>query len=214
MDSDLEYTPVENSHNGELTLIEEVKAEPGFPAFPAAPPEGTDAKATSWVYNVNPQTPLASHRSINCPVHPGCLLMEGLYTMPLTHMPPPPYFAYAFYEAPLGSAADDLLSMVIDGEVSVAGEEYYVAVANYTAMAWEWFGPAGANLTYEIDFASITWDYASPWDKMYFVVAVPQANRLHLKDIKLNFDEPGDPTWWNVWAGLTTTWAPVPPQRD
>ena len=199
MDGDYPSQAVVETTGGELINDGEVAAGDGLPAIPTEPTADV-SRDLSWVTAIDPQSPLASHRAYNCAAHPGCYVLEGLSTMPLTHMPPRPYFACAFYEAPLGAVADDLLSLKITGQVAHAGEEYYVAVANYTAMAWEWYGPAGAAMDYTVDFSSITWDYTSAWDSMYFVVVAPQGNMVHLRNLELEFEDGDDPTWWNVWG--------------
>lgn len=175
----------------------------GLPAIPLdEPSDGPMPKSASWLGYVNPQTPLLSHRAFNCPVHPGCEILKGLHGMPLTHMPTPPYFAYALYEAPLGAAASSLLTVRFEGEMEAAGQSYFIAMANYTALAWEFFGPATTG-DYIIDVPTLGFDYTSPADNMYFVVLVPQEMLLHLKLIELDFDgsPPGTAAEvWNIWG--------------
>jgi len=172
----------------------------GMPAIPTDEPVCT--KSASWLGYVNPQAPLLQHRTYNCPIHPGCQVFEGLHEMPLTHVPEPPYFAYALYQAPLGTFAEDLLSIRFVGDMEAAGQSYFIAMANYSAMAWEFYGSASGP-DYTIDITSLAYDYTSPADIMYFVVLVPQAMLLHLEEIELDFDglPPGTgPGVWNVWG--------------
>ncbi|MBN2083398.1 carboxypeptidase regulatory-like domain-containing protein [bacterium] len=172
----------------------------GLPGIPLDEP--TDAKSVSWLGYVNPQAPLLQHRTYNCPIHPGGQVFEGLHGMPVTYVPEPPYFAYALYQAPLGSYVDDLLTVRFVGDMEAAGQSYFIALANYTALAWEFFGPA-AGPDYTIDISALGYDYASPADNLYFVVLVPQAMLLHLEAIELDFDglPPGTgPGVWNVWG--------------
>jgi hypothetical protein len=182
----------------------QVETDSQFAGLPAIPMDDAAdaAKAASWLGYVNPQTPLLSHRAYNCAVHSGCEVLEGLHGFPLTHMPAPPYFAYALYEAPLGAAASDLLTVRLEGEMEAAGQSYFIAMANYDAMAWEFFGPATTG-DYTIDMPALGYDFTSAAGNMYLVVLVPQEMLLHLKLIELDFDgaPPGThPAVWNVWG--------------
>jgi len=174
----------------------------GLPAIPLdAPAAELGDKSASWLSSVNPQTPVLSHRAYNCPVHPGCEVLEGLHTMPVTYMPPPPYFAYAMYQVPLGALETSLKTMTLTGEMEAAGQQYWVALANFSLLAWEFFGPATTG-NYAIDYTTLSYDFTGPAGNMYFIVLVPQQMKLDLKEITLDFDgdAPGKPTYWNVWG--------------
>jgi len=175
----------------------------GLPAIPLdAPAADLGDKSASWLGYVDPQTPILSHRAYNCPVHPGCEVLEGLHTMPVTFMPPPPYFAYAMYQVPLGATASSLKTMTLTGEMEAAGQSYWVALANFSSLVWEFFGPATTG-NYAIDYTTLGYDFTGPGGNMYFIVLVPQQMLLHLEQITLDFDgsPPGtDKEIWNVWG--------------
>ena len=167
-------------------------------AFPVDGP----SKDASWVSTMYPNAPFLEHRTYPCPVHPNGLVLEGLHDMPVTYMPPQPWFAYAIYQVPLGVHEDDLLTLTLAGEMP-AGENYFVALANFDALHWEWFGPAGPTADLVLDFSTIGYDITGAWGNMYFAVVVPQAMTLHLEEIELDFAgyPPGaGPTYWNVWG--------------
>ncbi len=171
----------------------------GFPDFPA----DSSSKAMSWLSAVTPTATFAQHRAYADPLVPGGLVLEGLHGFPATHMPPPPYFAYALYQVPLGVHESDLLALTLTGNLEAAGQSYYVAIANFDALHWEWYGPGGAAAEYSIDMASLGYDLTGPWGNMYFAVAVPQSMTLYLHQIELDFaDGSGGaaPTYWNVWG--------------
>jgi len=174
----------------------------GLPAIPLdEPSDGPMPKSASWLSSVSPQSPILSHRATNCVVHPDCLVLEGLHSMPVTYMPPPPYFAYAMYQVPLGALETSLKKMTLTGEMEAAGQSYWVALANFSAMVWQFYGP-GTTGDLSIDYTTIAYDFTGPAGNMYFVVLVPQAMKLDLEAITLDFDgsAPGKPTTWNVWG--------------
>ena len=173
----------------------------GLPGIPQDEP-GDGARAVSWTSSVDPTTPIFQHRTSICGVDPSCLILQGLYGMPLTHVPKPPYFAFAMYKVPLGASESDLLTLTTHGHVGAAGEQYWVGLANYSAGAWDWFGPATSAPDHVIDFTTLGYDFTSAAGNMYFVVVAAQANTFHLEDIWLDFDgdATGKPTWWNVWG--------------
>lgn len=174
----------------------------GLPAIPLdEPSDGPMPKSASWLSSVSPQSPVLSHRAYNCPITPDCEVLEGLHSMPATYVPPPPYFAYAMYKVPLGAAASNLKKMTLSGHMEAAGQQYWVALANFSGMVWEFFGP-GSTGDLSIDYTSLAYNFTGPAGNMYFVVLVPQAMKLHLEKITLDFDGSADgkPTYWNVWG--------------
>jgi hypothetical protein len=184
-----------------------------FPGFPPFPEEGTEVsslnKGVSWLYSADPTTPILEHRTALCPLHPNCLKLEGLPYMPLTHVPPPPYYAYAFYEIPIGANGPDLEKLHLSGAVESAGDKYYMALANYDAMAWEWFGPATGEFT--VDFAPIGYNFTSPLGRMYIAVVVPAFDALHLWGIQLNFKDTAGGPLWNAWGKAYDAYIPGAP---
>ncbi|HES58105.1 MAG TPA: carboxypeptidase regulatory-like domain-containing protein [Firmicutes bacterium] len=184
----------------------QVAEEAPFADFPPIPldgiVDGAAAKGASWLYNVDPTMPFLSHRTMLCPLHPDCLQLIGLQSMPLTHVPPPPYFAYAFYQLPVGANEVDLEKLHLYGAVENAGDKYYVALANFSAMAWQWYGPGTGD--YTIDFSTVAYDFTGPAGNAYIAVVVPAYDLLHLWGIELEYandpNDPTDPEYWNVWG--------------
>src|SRR5690606_23834934 len=110
--------------------------------------------------------------------------------LPATHVPPPPYYAFAAYQVALGATEDELLSLAMQGHTAAAGEQMWFALANYSAMHWQWYGP-GATGEFSLDFESLAYDFTSPAGNMYFVVFIMPENTYHIEDIQLKFKDGG-----------------------
>jgi len=82
--------------------------------------------------------------------------------------------AWAVYRfSDLGDLQPQLLSVeALPGEW---GDEYWIGVANYTTMSWEWFGPADL-IEYEINLADSHDRYVTHLGNMYFVMVLHADN--------------------------------------
>ncbi|MCB1218269.1 hypothetical protein KDL44_12820 [bacterium] len=163
-----------------------------------------EAKGASWVSSPDHLTPVLHHNAGVDPGDPACYLLKGRKPV-FTHVPKGPDFAYALYQIPVGALEPDLLSMKVEAQVGAAGEVYFGAIANYTAMNWKFYGPEGAAPTWGVDMTTAGYDFTSPAGNLYVLLLVPAAQSLHVTDIVLDYkdrDKPidPDPTVWNVWG--------------
>jgi len=183
--------------------------------FPPFPVEGTEdnayGKGVSWLYNADPTAPVLQHRTALCAVHPDCLQLIGLPSTPLTHVPPKPWFAYAIYQLPLGAYDVDLEKLNLYGAMDNPGDQYFVAVSNFSTMTWQWYGPGTGD--YTVDFSTVAYDFTGPLGNMFVAVVVPAFDAMHLWGIELDFaDNPDNPKVWNAWGRAYDSYIPgLPP---
>ncbi|MCB1218196.1 carboxypeptidase regulatory-like domain-containing protein [bacterium] len=169
-----------------------------------------EGKGASWVGHPNHLTPGLSFNGGIDPGDPNCYLLKGFKgNLPGTQGGP--QIAYAIYQIPLGALESDLLDMKVAAQVSSATEKYYAAIADFTGMQWDFYGPLNSP-SWFTDMTALGYDFTSGAGHLYIaLIAMPDTN-LHITDISLNFkdrEKPGDkePTWWNVWGNAYEDYA-------
>ncbi|HES57912.1 MAG TPA: carboxypeptidase regulatory-like domain-containing protein [Firmicutes bacterium] len=176
-----------------------------LPQFPSA--EGADdveasAKSLSWLSHPNHLAPVASLYGGIDPGDPNCYLLKG-YKHQYATFYKPDSIAYAMYKIPLGALEPDLLEMKVATQVGAAGDQYFAAIANFTGMHWQFYGPSAASSWYT-DVTTLGYDFTNAAGDMYIVLIALPGQSLHITDITLNFKDrekpDDDPTVWNVYG--------------
>ncbi len=183
-----------------------------LPEFPVAGSEDEIkeiAKSASWISHPNHLAPIASLYAGIDPGDPNCYLLEG-YLHEYATFYRPNSIAYAMYKIPLGALEPDLLEMKVATQVGAAGEQYYAAIANFTGMHWQFYGPS-ADSSWYTDVTSLGYDFTSAAGDMYIVLIALPGESLHITDITLNFKDrekpDDDPTIWNVYGQAFASYA-------
>jgi len=185
--------------------------DPGqLPEFPADDfaVAGAEGKSLSWISHPNHLAPFASHLGAVDPGDPNCFLLQG-YAGGITGAPTKPQLAWAMYQLPLGATAADLLDLKVAAQVGAPGEQYYAAIGNFTALAWQFYGPFNAP-DWHVDMTTIGYDFTGPAGNMYFVMVALPGEKLHITDITLNFKDREKPTYWNVYGRAFDDYLGVP----
>lgn len=180
-----------------------------LPAFPAeeqaAEPESHQAKSVSVVTHPNHLAPFASLNGGIDPGDPNCFLLKG-YKGGVPGAPKDPQIAYAMYKIHLGAMEPLLLDMKVAAQVGSAGEQYYAAIANWSALHWQFYGPYNAP-SWDTDMTSLGYDFTSGAGDLYIVLIALPGQSLHITDITLNFKDREKPKVWNVWGQAFESYA-------
>jgi hypothetical protein len=147
--------PAIDTGTGEVPSIPLDRDVSGDPLNPGDPP---DVPVTRHVWG---REYLVEH---NGTVHEDSLILD----------PGDERLAWAIYRfSELADLKPQLLSVeALPGDW---GDEYWIGVANYTTMTWEWFGPADL-IEYEIDLAASDDRYVTHQGNFYFVMVVHSGN--------------------------------------
>lgn len=159
-------------------------------------------KGVSWISNPNHLTPVASLLGAVDPVDPNCFLIQG-YKHKYATFYKPDSIAYAMYRIPLGALEPDLLKMKVEAQIGAAGDVYYSAIANFSAMHWQFYGPS-TSPDWTTDMTTVPFDFTNAAGDMYILLVVLPDDSLHIKDITLSFkdreDPKDEPGVWNVYG--------------
>ena len=203
---------INDDTQGNGAIEQQIPEEFNADELPMLPFDGGDeeqqivlqAKGASWVSSPDHLTPVLHHNAGVDPGDPNCYLLKGRKPV-FTHVPQGPDFAYALYQIPVGALETDLLSMKVEAAPGAAGDFYFGAIANYSGMVWDFFGPEGAAPTWSVDMQSLGYDFTSPAGNLYVLLLVPAAQSLHVTDIVLDYKDRDKPVdlkqeIWNVWG--------------
>ncbi len=176
-----------------------------LPAIPFDDPAQDAAgagKGVSWLSHPNHLAPWASFLGGIDPGDPNCYLLKGLKAgTPGTDKRS--HIAFAIYQIPLGALEPDLLEMKVAAQIGAPTDKYYAAIANFSGMHWQFYGPLNAPSWYT-DMTTLGYDFTNPAGNMYIALIALPGESLHITDITLNFKDrerpDDDPTWWNVYG--------------
>lgn len=177
-----------------------------LPAFPLDEENAADDslgqdKGASWLNHPNHLAPDWNVLGGIDPGDPGCYLLQGQKIN--FGAQSVGYLAAAMYKIPLGATEVDLLDMKVAAQIGAPTDNYFAAIANFTAMHWQFYGPLNSP-SWNTDMTSLGYDFTGPGGNMYVVLIALPGQSLHISDITLNFkdgDKPtGKPTWWNVYG--------------
>ena len=206
-----------------------------LPAFPldeegTADDSASQARGVSWLSHPNHLTPAWNVLGAIDPGDPGCYLLQGQKIN--FGAKSIGYLAAAMYKIPVGALEPDLLDMKVAAQIGAPTDTYYTAIANFTAMHWQFSGPLNSPSWYT-DMTSLGYDFTGPGGNMYIVLIALPGQSLHITDITLNFkdgekpdgnpngdpnggpgdgsDDDGDVTWWNVWGEAYNNYSTLDP---
>ncbi|MCB1220137.1 MAG: carboxypeptidase regulatory-like domain-containing protein [Planctomycetales bacterium] len=199
--------PTDNNDNG-TPSVEEQLEQSEIPSLAELDKlfggeEAGQEKGASWISHPNHLTPGISFNGGIDAGDPNCYLLKG-FKGDVPGANGGAQIAFAIYQIPLGALETDLLDMKVAAQVSSATETYYAAIADFTGMHWDFYGPMNSPSWYT-DMTSLGYDFTSAAGHMYIaLIAMPDTN-LHITDITLNFKDREKPTgedqtWWNVWG--------------
>ena len=189
---------------------EDLQNQAGFPSIAEleeqfAQDAGTDEKGVSWLSHPNHLAPVISFNGGIDPGDPNCYLLKG-FKGAVVGGPNGPQIAYAIYQIPLGATEVDLLDMKVAAQISSATESYYTAIADFSAMHWDFQGPLSA-ADWTTDMTSLGYDFTGAAGNMYIALIAMPDTALHITDITLNFKDREKPTEWNVWGKAYESYA-------
>ncbi len=206
--------PAENTGNAQQVIEEQVIQNeiPDLAKLDEMFSEETagQEKGSSWISHPNHLTPALSFLGAVDGGDPNCFLLQGLKDSPAGANFKGPLFAYALYQIPLGALETDLLDMKVAAQIGSATDNYYAAIADYSSMSWDFYGPLNAP-DWSTDMPALGYDFTSPAGNLYMILIALPGESLHITDITLNFKErekPNeDPTMWNVWGKAFESYA-------